>query len=391
MGTPDVSAVFDWLVDGAPGARGPEDVVARLGPWLRECGVPIARVAAFVRTLHPHIMGRSFEWIAGHDGVKVLEASYAVLRSEMYAKSPVGAVFASGRELRRRLDGSEPLDMAELVAFAADGYTDYVVLPLRFLDGQTHAIVLSTKEPGGFTEAQVDAVRKIVRPLSRIAEILALRRTATNLLSAYVGRDAGERILRGQVQRGDTESIRCVVWFSDLRGFTDLSAGLDPRDVIRLLNRVFDCQVPSVEKAGGEVLKFMGDGMLAIFPITEEQPAQEVARRALDAARDAFAALDAMNASGEDAPRTFGVALHVGDVAYGNVGGVARLDFTCIGTAVNFASRLQGLASKLGKRLLLSEEVAALVPDAARLVGAFELKGIESPQRVFEAADHSQA
>mgnify|MGYP003328194575 FL=1 len=120
----------------------------------------------------------------------------------------------------------------------------------------------------------------MVRPLARLGEILALRRTATNLLSAYVGRDAGERILQGHVQRGDTESITCVVWFSDLRGFTSMSVKQPPQDVILVLNRLFDCQVPAVEAAGGEVLKFLGDGMLAIFPISASNSAEVVARRA---------------------------------------------------------------------------------------------------------------
>jgi adenylate cyclase len=382
MSSIDISGLFDWLVDGAPGAAGPEEVVARLAPGLVAGGVGITRMAAFVRTLHPHIMGRSFVWHRDHPGVEVREAPYTLLRDDAYTLSPVGAVFSSGRELRRRLDGSEPLDLVDLRELAASGMTDYVVLPLRFLDGQIHAVACATDAPAGFSEAEVAALRDIMRPLARLAEILALRRTATNLLSAYVGRDAGERILRGQVQRGDTESIRCVIWFSDLRGFTALSEHRDPRDIIRLLNRIFDCQVPAVEHAGGQVLKFMGDGMLAVFPVvTTPEP---VARAALAAANEALAALDAMNATGTDVPLAFGIALHLGDVAYGNVGGVGRLDFTCIGPAVNFTSRLETLNGQLGRRLLLSADIAALLGDATRRVGTYPLRGVDGPQTVFE-------
>lgn len=385
MPDPDVSVIFDWLVDGAPGASTPQAVVARLGPGLLEAGIPVTRVAAFVRTLHPHIMGRAFLWHRGSAEVDIREAPYGMLREDTYTKSPVGTVYVTGKEIRRRLDGSEPLDMQDLRDLAAAGLTDYVVLPMAFLDGEVHAITIATDAPEGFSEAHLAGLRHIIRPLARLAEILALRRTATNLLSAYVGRDAGERILRGQVHRGDTESIRCVLWFSDLRGFTALSAHRDPRDIILLLNRIFDCQVPAVEQAGGQVLKFMGDGMLAVFPIATDP--RSVARAALVAATEALTALDAMNAAAVGPPLSFGIALHLGDVAYGNVGGVGRLDFTCIGPAVNFASRLESLTGRLGRRLLISEDVASLLGPSVRLLGAFELRGVEGEQNVYEVVD----
>lgn len=380
----DVETLVDWLMDGAPGAKGPADVIGMAGPMLIAAGIPVVRVAAFVRTLHPHIMGRSFEWHRDVEGVVIREAPYAILREDVYTKSPVGWVFATGQELRRRLDGSEALDLGELADLATRGCTDYFVMPMRFLDGQVHAVTFASDSPTGFTEGHLAALRRMSRPLARIGEILALRRTATNLLSAYVGRDAGERILQGHVQRGDTESIACVVWFSDLRGFTTLSEKSAPKDIILVLNRLFDCQVPAVEAAGGEVLKFLGDGMLAIFPIDARRPAEQAAARALQAAKEAFAALDASNASLPEGERiAFGIALHPGDVAYGNVGGLARLDFTCIGPAVNLASRLEGLTGQLGRRLLMSEQMAALLGGGTELVGSFALKGVVEEQRVY--------
>lgn len=380
MASARISPIYEWLVDGAPGARGPEQVVLRMARELAAAGIPVVRVAAFVRTLHPHIMGRAFYWSSERDAVDVREAPYALLTSPTFLDSPVGRVFATGEVLRRRLL-VDPLDFPDTRELHALGCTDYVVLPLRFLDGQVHAITMATDSPAGFTDADVDDLRALARPLARIAEILALRRTATNLLSAYVGRDAGERILSGRVQRGDTETLRCVVWFSDLRGFTRLSAERQPVDIISLLNRVFDCQVPAVEQGGGEVLKFMGDGMLAVFPVLDD-PAL-VARRALAAARAAFAALDADNAAHPDEPLAFGVALHLGDVAYGNIGGVGRLDFTCIGPAVNLAARLEGLNAVLGRRLVVSADVAPLLGDDVVSLGHFVLKGVPGEPEVF--------
>ena len=278
-----------------------------------------------------------------------------------------------------------------LAQLRRDGLTDYLALPLLFMSGEVHSVTYATDAPGGFSDDELAALRAVSRPLARVAEILALRRTAVALLSAYVGRDAGERILRGQVQRGDTESIRAVIWFSDLRGFTSMSGAAPPTDIIVLLNRVFDCQVPAVERHGGQVLKFMGDGMLAIFPRRQRRRTHRRAglRRRRAATTEAFAALDALNATratAAEAPLSFGIALHLGDVAYGNIGGAARLDFTCIGPAVNLAARIEGLTGKLGKRLLVSEEFAAAAATMElRAVGAFDLKGVADAATVFEA------
>lgn len=382
-------ALFEWLVDGAPGAIGPAAVVDRICPWLVEAGIPLTRAIAFVRTLHPDVMGRSFEWRPGH-ATRVSEASWAVLQSPGFLESPVARVFESGVELR--LEMGDPAVHARFEVarqLAAEGITDYVALPLRFMNGEVHAITYATSAAGGFTSEHLALLRRVTRPLSRIAEILALSRLSTNLLDAYVGRNAGERILRGRIQRGDSETIRSVVWFSDLRGFTTLSNAVSSGDLIRTLNDLFECQVPAIAKRGGEVLKFIGDGMLAIFPVPEGGDGAALVDAAIDAAREAFLSLATLNttrAARGGAPVHFGVALHIGDVAYGNIGGGGRLDFTCIGPAVNLAARLEGLAAKLGLEIVISEDAARLSSRALRDVGAHELKGIAGPQRAFTPA-----
>jgi adenylate cyclase len=385
----DVSALFEWLIDGAPGAVGPVAVVAHMGPAMVARGVPISRMAAFVRTLHPSIMGRSFVWRADRAEVEVREAPYSVLVSPTFAVSAAGRVFSTGQPLRRRIALAEEADSVELVKLRDEGMTDYLGLPLRFLDGQVHAVTFCTDHPDGFSDDHVRALTQLSRPLARVAEILALRRTATNLLNAYVGRDAGERILQGKVQRGDTEIVRCVIWFSDLRGFTTLSQASPAEDIILVLNRIFDCQVPMIEQQGGQVLKFMGDGLLAIFPIPSPESVDSVAPAALAAALAAHGALERLNeerhAVGES-PLDFGVSLHIGDVAYGNIGGEGRLDFTCIGAAVNLASRIEGLTGKLGHRLLLSEAFAAVPGVESVEVGRFPLKGVEGEVTVYAPA-----
>ena len=387
--TSPTRAIFEWLVDGAPGSADPKEVLDRMCPWLVAADVPVDRVAAFVRSLHPERMGRSYTWTPTHP-TEVVAGTWETFRSPVFLASPVARVFQTGSELR--VDVADPAAQAayEVVrSLAAVGFTDYLVLPLTFGGWQTHAISFATRRPGGFTASHLAALRQVARPLARVAEIHALSRTAEDLLDTYVGHDAGARILAGRIQRGDTEEIRCVLWFSDLRGFTALSDRMAPSALIRTLNEVFDCQVPAIVQRGGEVLKYMGDGMLAIFPVAGDDELPGVVARALDATDAATAALAALNEArglrGEPALRV-GVALHEGQVTYGNIGGAGRLDFTCIGPAVNVSARLEGVASRLGRALVLSEEVARVTARPLVDLGAHDLKGVAGARRVFAPA-----
>jgi adenylate cyclase len=381
-----IAPTFDWLVDGAPGATTPMAVVERLAQALVTAGVPLERLAAFVRTLHPNVMGRQFEWAPGQP-VKVVEASWAITRTDGFKRSPINSVFESGREFHSRFEPETLARYPELAGLRGQGFTDYLICPMKFLGGSTHAVVFGTRAPGGFSEEQLQVLRHVTRPLARVAEILALTRTAANLLSSYVGRAAGGRVLDGRVQRGEVELIRCVIWFSDLRSFTSMSGGMEPPAIIATLNEFFDCQVPAIEHFGGEVLKFIGDGLLAIFPLSKDRGAAEAGRDAVQAAHDAFDALAKLNgvrATRTEEPLSFGVALHLGEVAYGNIGGASRLDFTAIGPAVNLAARIEGLTGKLGKPVLLSEELARQLAMPVAEVGTFELKGVTAKTTVFE-------
>ncbi len=376
-------ALFDWLVDGAPGANEATDVVERVATGLRSAGVPIDRFYVFVTTLHPTVLGRQFRW-SKDEPMKTLELTLEIQQTPAFQNSPIIAVTTKRVEVRRELETPlAPDDYGILHDLRGEGFTDYLCAPLPFTGSETHAATFATRAPGGFTGEHLAKIRRILPPLSRVAEIFALRRVATNLLSTYVGHDCGDRILKGRIMRGDVETLNAVIWFSDLRGFTSMSARLTPRAIIDVLNELFDCQVPAIDKHGGEVLKFIGDGLLGIFPLHGDVAAR--CQDALDAAKDAFAALDARNARATT-PIRFGLALHVGDVAYGNIGGASRLDFTAIGPAVNVASRLEGLTGKLGKRLVLSAELAAYAGVPLEDLGAFELKGVPEKVQVFSAA-----
>lgn len=381
MVPPSVQSLFDWLVDGAPGAPTPMAVISRMGDELRAAGVPVDRISAFVRTLHPAIVGRGFFWQPG-EAVRVQENPWSGLQTDEFKQSAAARVQAEGIEVRVRL-GVDETTYSGLAGLAKEGFTDYLMSPLTFMGGSTHSISFATKAPGGFTDAQLAAIRAVVRPLCRVAETLALMRTAVNILNTYVGRDAGDRILKGKIQRGDTERIRCVIWFSDLRGFTSLSGERTPAEIISVLNQVFDCQVPHIEKQGGEVLKFMGDGLLAIFPVIGARGAAATCRTALTAARKARDRIAATAADAAGDPVRFGLALHVGEVLYGNIGSGNRLDFTCIGPAVNLAARIEKLAGTLGRSIVTSGAYARHCPDPLVPLGEFALPGFAGAQALF--------
>jgi adenylate cyclase len=380
----EIRAVADWLIDGARSAPQPHQVLTQLCERLVACGIPLWRVAVFVRTLHPNVMGRRFVWRPGAE-VEMSEAPFELLDTAAFRDSTPAHVHATGAALRRRLaDPDCPLDFPVLDELRAEGVTDYLAYPLFFTDGAIHVVTCTTREPGGFTDAQIAGIEAIITPLARVAEIRALRRMASTLLDTYVGHDAGERILAGHIRRGDIEEIHAAIWLSDMRGFSALADSVPPRVMIDLLNRYFDCQVPVILEHGAEVLKFMGDGLLAIFAIAGDEA--EVCKRALAAARLAQTNIAALASSAMPGLR-FGLALHIGDVLYGNIGSGNRLDFTCIGPAVNFAARIEKLTGQLGRAILASGEFARYCPGEFTALGEFPLAGFSASQTLFELAD----
>jgi adenylate cyclase len=389
-GALDLDGVAAWLVDGARSAARSEDVLTEFCVRLADSGLPLWRVAVYVYTLHPDIAARRFLWRPGQ-ATDVAEASFAMAKSEELSASPVAHIRATGEPIRRRVgDPGCPQDFAFLTEMREEGVSDYLALPLRFTNGEIHVATFTTRAADGFSEAQVGALERVVTPLARVAEVRALRRTAINLLDAYVGRKAGERILAGRIQRGDAESIRAVIWLSDMRGFTKLADSLSPRALIAILNIFYDCLVPTIEAEGGEVLKFMGDGLLAIFHIADDAEVGEACARALRAARSAKDRIAALAPVGDEAAPTrlrFGLALHVGEVLYGNIGAGGRLDFTCIGPAVNKAARLEKVAAKLGRAIVASDAFAQRLPLDFAELGAFELAGFRSAETVHGLRD----
>jgi adenylate cyclase len=374
---PAVASVITWLAEGARTASEPQDVLEQLCSQLHAAGLAIDRCAAFVRTLHPNIMGRRFLWNRG-EGIQVNEASYDVLERDTFLKSPVVVVQQTGQVIRLCLDRPDcQSDYNVVEGFRAEGFTDYVIYSLDFLNGQHHPISWSTKRAGGFDEQDIETLMAIREPLARIAEIYALKRTAGTLLDAYVGHGTGLRILDGQIRRGDIETIYAAILMADLRGFTAMSNDRPAEDVIDALNSYFDGLVPAIEAHGGEILKFIGDGLLAIFAI--EGDAEATCDAALQAAMDGQHQLQ-MERNGA---LRCGMALHLGNVLYGNIGSQNRLDFTAIGPAVNLTARLEPLTRDLGRPILTSAAFANACRRPLEACGSFRLRGFDDAVDVF--------
>ena len=380
----NVAPVLDWLDAGAPGAREPQDVLDQMCRRLVAQGIALARVAVFVRTLHPNVAGRGFFWREDRPQVEVDTADHSWFGSEEHLKSPIYAVWTKNAEIRRRLaDPDCPLDYPLLRRLRAEGITDYLAEPLRFLSGEIHVATFATRRPGGFLDGEVQMIRRLLPPFTRVAEIFSTMRKARNILDAYLGPYAGEKVLQGSIRRGDGEDIRAVIWFCDLRDSTPLADAMTRREFLRLLNDYFECVLGPVQERGGQVLRFIGDAALAIFPVGED-PA-EACGKALAAAREAVARMKKLNENRERSLR-FGIGLHLGEVTYGNIGTPDRIEFTVVGAAANEAARIESLCKSLEVDILVSPNVARHSNVALTSLGTHTLRGVGDKMELFTPA-----
>ena len=341
------------------------------------------------RLLHPQTAAYIWTWVAGEPVVEreLNYALFAKLRDTV--DSPARQLERGAPSVRFRSDDGSGTDIPDVAALWERGYTDLFGLSVRFRGVWVGGVTWSTRAPGGFTDAEIALMQAVAPALEAVSEPLCKDLVTSVLLQTYLGRDAGERVFRGQVKRGDGETLEAVVWFSDVRGFTRLSAELDRDALLDLLNDHFEAVVQSLERHGGQVLKFMGDGLLGVFPVVDGDRAT-ACRSARAAALDFRAALATLRAKRAEAglhSADVGVGLHVGDVAYGNIGAPARLDFTVIGSAVNLSARIESLCGKLGHPILASQAFVALEGGDWVPCGAHPLKGVAEPVVVSRPAE----
>ena len=352
---------------------------------LLDAGLPLARLTTGVPSLHPNVDSFSTVWERGK-GLSFRQFRVTPDNEADLQKSPIFDCYQTGESVRCGLEGPPGDDRYPIMAeLRAAGLTDYAVIPLPFSDGSNKALSIGTDRPGGFDDDDVAFIKGVRHAIAGAIEVRYLRHMAQTLMDTYVGPIAGRRVLDGEIRRGSGETIRAVIWFCDIKGFTPLSESLATGDLLATLDTYFEAVTAAIEAGGGEVLKFIGDAVLAIFPDEDGHP-RDAAAAALDAARAAQAELARVNtarAAGGQPPVECGIALHFGDVVYGNIGGANRLDFTVIGPAVNLASRIEGLTRQVEGSLVVSEAFADLHGGEFADLGRFELKGIADKARVF--------
>ncbi|MEJ1160467.1 adenylate/guanylate cyclase domain-containing protein [Prosthecomicrobium sp. N25] len=369
-----------WLAESGAGFKTLDALFVGFCDHLQREGAGLSRAALGIEFLHPEISGQMLVW-TDHAPVQHSETVRdGLAENPAYFLSPTRVVDETGVPFRRRLDGPVP-DMPLLEELRCAGMTDYYMVPLPFLD-RTRTAVLSfaTRRPGGFTSADLDRLQTLAAGASPWIERFVWQRLTADLLETYVGARSGARIISGTIERGSVETITAAIWFADLRGFTALTESRPVAEVIEALGRWFELTVTAISGHDGEVLKFIGDAVLAIFPATPARSIERACADAIQAASDLGSAVDRM-----DAGRRFDFALglHAGDVAFGNVGAPRRLDFTVVGPAVNRAARLQDLAKKLGRRVVLSEALALRVEAPLIPLGAHTLRGIAGAEPVY--------
>lgn len=355
-------------------------------------GVPLSRVSLFTNTLHPQIDSLGWRWWRDRAVTEEFHFERGLENSPGYADRPIYRVIEQGVSLRRRLevDRSEFPLLADL---AAQGATDYLAAPLSRLVRRYAAVTWTSDRPGGFRARDLAVLEDIRPALAVVMEANTVRRAARTLFSIYLSSEIGERIFDGQVERGKVQHMRAVVMASDLRNFTNLSDRLPGEVVIRALDDYFEYVAVAVNAAGGFVLKFVGDGVLALFP-TDVQGEAAAVSRSLDAARAIVARLEEHNAALGTRSQSWlraGVGLHIGDVMLGNVGSHDRLDFTAIGPAVNMAFRLEGLTKSLHRPVLTSRAFAELADVPLHSLGFHPIRGFLDPAEVFDLPEHGPA
>jgi adenylate cyclase len=351
--------------------------------------VPLWRAAFHTGTLHPQISGIGTRWFRDRKIVEEYRILHGSEETDEYRLSPIRATIERGARFRRRLDRPVP-EYPLLEKIRQAGGTDYFALPLNRTFRRFPVVAWSTDRAGGFSETDIAKLEEINPALAAIAETRAVRRISTSLLDTYLGPQAGQRILAGQILRAQGERMRAVIMMTDMRNFTGLSDRLPGDAVIELLDDYFDAMVSPIQQNKGEILKFMGDGVLAIFPADDDEDFAPSSLRALEAATQGLERLAAVNQirrENELSELRTGIGLHLGEVIYGNVGAADRLDFTVIGPAVNLASRIEGLTKRLLRPLLTSSAFAEICPHPLVSLGFHPVRGLHQPEEVFGLPD----
>ena len=392
-----IDAIADWTIRTGLAGISETELLNEFCERCNRAGMSLSRVLALMDTLHPVYEGRAFRW--RNDGVDeeaLLEYRPTIKgdNEQAWLQSAFYHLMSTGNEeVRRRIGHGDPTDFLYLDKMKGEGYTDFVALAHRFSSagviGEMDCFYShwATKGADGFSELDMSTLRRLAPALGLAIKCASLARIAGTLVEVYLGRDAGQRVLSGRISRGVADKIQAVLWYSDLRGYTSITDSAPPSEIIPLLNDYAELVIEAVHGAGGDVLKLIGDGVLAIF--NTENPAEDC-RNALHAEQTLRASLAALNARRATAGRpvtSVYLGLHIGEVFYGNIGSEERLDFTVVGPAVNEVSRIAAMCRSADRSVLLSREFVAATPERQRAdlvsVGRYALRGVGRAQELF--------
>ena len=396
-GAVHIDGVADWLMEQALGEADVHDIVGGCCDRLLAAGIPLWRSFVTFRVLHPRFAVLSLIWRREErsGSVERIETLHEeAFTSEDWKQSPINHMLESQIPfLRRRLSGEEALlDFPVCRDLERQGASDYVAWMIPFkrandpgphLDGVIGS--WATDRPTGFSDGEIRSLQRIQQRLVVALKVQIKQQIAHTVLATYLGMDAGRQVLEGQIRRGDGEMVHAVIWYSDMRDSTRLADSMSAEEFLQTVNSYFECTAGAVLANGGEVLRFIGDAVLAIFPIRNGDlgPACGLAMAAAGDAEARLAALNRERAAAGLEALDYGLGLHVGDVMFGNIGVPERLEFSVIGPAANETARIEALTKPLGRRTLASADFARAVAGDWEGTGRHDLKGVGEPMEVM--------
>ena len=387
--------ITDWLISKAQGDEDLRGLSGQLVSRMRKIGIPIQRFNLGVFALHPEMAGYAVVWTEGMKEAVEVPVRREDTRKPLYLASPIRYVVENREAVNFDLRASDcDAKYPVLGEFRDEGYTSYIGFPIAYGHEGIAVLTACTKDKNGFGVKQIEGIKKLFPVLGLLISVMENRRLTKTIVQTYLGVNIGERVLSGEMLRGQGEAVRAVLWLCDLRDFTALTAEIGSFAMIDVMNQYFDCMAEAVWLEQGEVLKFMGDAMLVVFRIGDDVSEQTAAQRAITAANEALKRLERLSehrmAEGLS-PLRASVGVHLGSVVYGNIGASRRLDFTVMGTAVNLVARIQGLTASKNESLLYSKEISDHLTDASQFFGSYELKGVKMPVDIYKPSTRSEA
>ena len=393
-----ISPIREWLIDQALGNPDITDLFHTLCMRISSVGIPITRARLFWPTLHPLFQAETVSWDQG-TGAVLEQFIHQDEASADWNKSPLKYLVDNKLDiLRRELTGANKLvDFELLKGLEQKGFTDFIAMStdlegtsFRTREGGNESGIMvtwSTNSPGGFSDEDLIALQKIQRRFAVACKVMIQARISNNIAHTYLGERAGGSVLDGQIRRGDGQTTNAVIWYSDLRDSTSLAETMPPKDYFDLLNSYFTATAQPIIDNGGEILDFIGDAVLGIFPYNNQRELKLAAKAANKALQATCGLATKINAERKDdklQPFRFGIGVNVGEVMFGNIGIPSRLSFSVIGSAVNEAARIEALTKKLNCTILVGKSFADISPKEWKSLGEHKLQGVSQPIEIFD-------